>query len=61
LSLATGSVDTIKLDRMRGGGTDAQIEVWLAPSLEWLPVRLRFTDRHQRVTESTLRAMETTP
>jgi hypothetical protein len=35
------------------------MEVWLAPALSWLPVRLRFTDRYGRVTESVLESMAT--
>ncbi len=53
-----GSIDAIKLERPKSvGGADTRIEVWLAPDRRWLPVRLRFTDRRNGVTESTLEAV----
>lgn len=48
-----------KLERPPGvDGADARIEVWLAPSLQWLPVKLRFTDRRGRTTENVLLRIE---
>lgn len=49
-----GPIETLKLDRARIDGAKARIEVWLAPSRRYLPVRLRFTDRRDNVTESLL-------
>lgn len=49
-----GELDTVKVERVPGSEADARVEVWLAPDLAWLPVRLRFTDRQARVTESVL-------
>ncbi len=49
-----GDIETIKVERIVERESDARIEVWLAPDLGWLPARLRFTDRHGRVTESVL-------
>jgi hypothetical protein len=49
-----GELDTVKVERLPAGASDTRIEVWLAPDLGWLPARLRFTDRHGRVTESVL-------
>jgi outer membrane biosynthesis protein TonB len=49
-----GELETVRLERVVVRETDARIEVWLAPALGWLPVRLRFTDRLGRVTESVL-------
>lgn len=54
LQLATGPVQTIKLDRAKGAGVDTRVEAWLAPERRWLPVKLRFTDRRGNVTESLL-------
>lgn len=48
-----GAFAARKLERPRGGA-DARIEVWLAPALQWLPVKLRFTDRRGRTTENVL-------
>lgn len=48
-----------KIERPRGaGGADSRIEVWLAPALQWLPVKLRFTDRRGRTTENVLLRIE---
>jgi hypothetical protein len=33
---------------------DQQLDIWLAPSLEWYPVRLRFTDPNKDFVEQTL-------
>ncbi len=49
-----GELDTVKVERVSASEADARVEVWLAPDLAWLPVRLRFTDRQARVTESVL-------
>lgn len=54
-----GELQTVKIERIATDATDARIEVWLAPSLRWLPARLRFTDRYGRVTESVLESMPT--
>jgi hypothetical protein len=54
-----GELMTVKIERIEKEKSDARVEVWLAPSLGWLPARLRFTDRHGRVTESVLESMPT--
>ena len=54
-----GELQTVKIERIAADQTDARVEVWLAPSLGWLPARLRFTDRYGRVTESVLESMPT--
>jgi hypothetical protein len=52
-----GEVETVRLERVVEQRFDARIELWLAPDLGWLPVRLRFTDRRHRVTESVLESV----
>lgn len=37
---------------------DNQIEVWLAPNLRWLPVRIRYTDRKGDVYDQRVRLIE---
>jgi hypothetical protein len=54
-----GPLEAVRLERVTARDSDARIEVWLAPSLAWLPVRLRFTDRYGRVTESVLESVPT--
>jgi hypothetical protein len=54
-----GELQTVRIERIAAGEADARIEVWLAPSLGWLPARLRFTDRYGRVTESVLESVPT--
>jgi hypothetical protein len=54
-----GPMEAVRLERVTAKDSDAKIEVWLVPSLAWLPVRLRFTDRYGRVTESVLESMPT--
>jgi hypothetical protein len=54
-----GAFAARKLERPRSvGGADSRIEVWLAPALQWLPVKLRFTDRRGRTTENVLVRIE---
>jgi hypothetical protein len=54
-----GELQTVRIERIGADEADARIEVWLAPSLGWLPARLRFTDRYGRVTESVLESVPT--
>ncbi|MFN3564992.1 MAG: DUF3108 domain-containing protein, partial [Burkholderiaceae bacterium] len=54
-----GEIAARKIERPRSvGGADSRIEVWLAPALRWLPVKLRFTDRRGRTTENVLMRIE---
>jgi hypothetical protein len=55
LDLPAGRIDTWKLERPRDAEHDG-LEAWVAPSLCWLPVRLRFTDERGTVIENRLRA-----
>jgi hypothetical protein len=49
-----GLMEAVRIERITSRETEARIEVWLVPALNWLPVRMRFTDRLGRVTESVL-------
>jgi hypothetical protein len=51
-----GTFETIRFER-RGRGGDDLLEVWLAPNLCSLPVRLRFTDEKGTVIDQQLRAV----
>jgi len=54
-----GPLDAVRIERLVEPG-EARVDVWLVPKLDWLPVRLRFTDRLGRVTESVLEAIPAT-
>jgi hypothetical protein len=54
-----GPLDAVRIERLVAPG-EARVDVWLVPALDWLPVRLRFTDRLGRVTESVLESIPAT-
>ena len=60
----TDSLDTaigrllVKRLQARAQPGDNQIEVWLAPNLRWLPVRIRYTDRKGDVYDQRVRMIE---
>ena len=56
LAVPAGRFDTLKFARVNESGED-EFEVWLAPALCSLPVRLRFTDDKGLVIEQRLRAV----
>lgn len=56
LATPAGRFDAVKFERHKEGSDD-EFEVWLAPSLCSLPVRLRFTDDKGLVIEQQLRAV----
>lgn len=56
LTLPAGRFDTVKFERYKEAGDD-EFEVWLAPALCSLPVRLRFSDDKGLVIEQRLRAV----
>lgn len=55
LELPAGRFDTLRLERPLDAEHDG-LEVWIAPALCWLPVRLRFTDDRGQVIQNQLRA-----
>jgi hypothetical protein len=46
LATPLGELDTVKLTKQRDGPDDKETEVWLAPSLNYLPVRVLITDNN---------------
>ncbi|GAB3540651.1 hypothetical protein GCM10027343_10030 [Noviherbaspirillum agri] len=50
-----GEMHALHIVRMpQADGKDQQLDIWLAPSLEWYPVRLRFSDDNGDYIEQTL-------
>jgi hypothetical protein len=56
VTVPAGRYDTAKFERRKEAGDD-ELEVWLAPALCSLPVRLRFTDDRGLVIEQRLSAV----
>jgi len=52
---AIGTVDTVHVLREPPPGSkDQTLDIWLAPSQEWYPVKLRFTDNDRDYIEQTM-------
>lgn len=50
-----GVIDAIKVARLLPTGSDEQqLDIWLAPALEWYPVKIRFAEEGGEVIEQTL-------
>lgn len=50
-----GVIDAIRVARMQPAGSDEQqLDIWLAPALEWYPVKIRFAEEGGEVIEQTL-------
>jgi hypothetical protein len=58
LQLPLGEVSTIKLNRKPRRDFDQHIELWFAPSMGYLPVRLRITNANGDMVDQLLRASE---
>ena len=57
-----GNVHAVHL--LKSAPSDAknqQLDVWLAPSLEWYPVRFRYTDPNDDFVEQTVISVSKTP
>ena len=59
LSLPGGSMSAIKLARQPRRLYDVKVELWLAPHLNHLPVRVKLTQANGDFVDQTLRSMET--
>jgi hypothetical protein len=44
LKTSLGELDTLHLVRQQSHPNDRRLDIWLAPGMEWYPVRLRFED-----------------
>jgi hypothetical protein len=50
-----GKFDAVRVARLLAPGSrEQQLDIWLAPSLEWYPVKLRFAEPDGEVIEQTL-------
>ncbi|QAU33312.1 DUF3108 domain-containing protein [Janthinobacterium sp. 17J80-10] len=50
-----GVIDAIRVARQLPTGSDEQqLDIWLAPALEWYPVKIRFSEEGGEVIEQTL-------
>ena len=55
IKTAMGDLDVVHIFKAPPpDAKDQQLDIWLAPSLEWYPVRLRFTDPNKDFVEQTL-------
>ena len=59
LNLPGGSVRGIKLTREPGADFDSRAEIWLAPEMGYLPVRIRLTQANGDFADQLWRATET--
>jgi len=58
LSLPYGDVPSLKLNRNPRKEFDQRIELWFAPGLDYLPVRLRITNANGDAVDQLLRSLE---
>lgn len=58
LATPLGELDTIKLAKQRDGPDDKQTEIWLAPSLHNLPVRILVTESNGNSADQVLSRIE---
>jgi hypothetical protein len=59
IRVGDGLADALKLDRVVAPGVrDARIELWLVPSLRWLPARTRTTLPSEEIIETVLREVK---
>ena len=61
LNLPAGELSAVKLTRKPQRDYDQTVEVWLAPSLAWLPARTRITQQNGDFVDQQLRSTEQPP
>ena len=55
-----GNLQTLHITKMPpSDAPDRKIDIWLAPSMEWYPARIRFTDNSTEYIEQTLQTIAT--
>lgn len=57
LNLPAGTMTAVRLTRLPRRDHDQKVELWLAPSLQFLPVRIRITDQDGGVADQRLREL----
>jgi hypothetical protein len=62
LGTPLGDLDTVHIERLATPDSkDRHLDIWLAPSLEWYPARLRFADDNDDYIEQTLQKLNRKP
>jgi hypothetical protein len=62
ISTGAGELNTLHIVRMPPADSkEQQLDIWLAPTLEWYPVRLRFADKNGDYIEQTLQNLNRKP
>lgn len=55
ISTALGSLNTVQISKVtKDGNKEQKIDIWFAPTMEWYPVRLRFTEPEGDFIEQTI-------
>lgn len=54
LSTALGNLSTVHISKVVDDPDDQRIDIWLAPSLEWYPVRIKFHESNGNTIEQNL-------
>lgn len=54
---AQGDLNAVRISRLPPDAKGQQLDLWLAPSLEWYPVRLRWTEDNDESIEQTLQSV----
>jgi hypothetical protein len=59
IQTSLGEVDAIQITRLPSESPDAQsMEIWLAPSLDWYPVKIRLSEKNGDYVEQSLEKIE---
>jgi len=57
ITVSTGNIPTLKLSRKPRGDFDQKVEVWFAPSLDYLPAKSRITEQNGDFVEQSLESV----